>query len=77
MAKRRVEPGQRFRDVRPGLYGRSADSEWIVDAVKADALGVRHAHLVNAADRTERKTLAADVLTDPSRFEEVHGLLKS
>jgi hypothetical protein len=77
MAKRRVEPGQRFRDVRPGLYGRSADSEWIVDAVKADALGVRHAHLVNAADRTERKTLAADVLTDPGRFEEISGPLRT
>jgi hypothetical protein len=77
MARRTVEPGQRFRDVRPGIYGRSADSEWIVDAVKADALGVPHAHLVNATDRTERKTLAADVLTDPTRFEEIPRLLKT
>jgi len=36
-----------------------------------DAQGIRHARLVNAADPTERKTLAADVLTDPSRFEEL------
>jgi hypothetical protein len=71
MARRTIEPGQRFRDVRPGMYGRSADSEWLVEAVKADALGVQHVRLVNFADRTERKTLAADVLTDPSRFEPV------
>ena len=69
MAKRTIEPGQRFRDVRPGI--RSADSEWLVEVVKADALGVQHVRLVNFADRTERKTLAADVLADPSRFEPV------
>jgi hypothetical protein len=73
MAKRRVEPGRRYRDVRPGIYGRPAASEWIVEAVETDALGVRHARLVNVADPTEQKTLAADVLADPSRFEEVNG----
>jgi hypothetical protein len=71
MAKQMIEPGQRFRDVRPSMYGRSADSEWIVETVKADALGVQHAQLVNAADRTERKTLTAGVLSDPTRFAEV------
>ena len=71
MATHRVEPGQRYRDVRIGVYGQSADAEWIVETLRADALGVRHAQLVNAADRTERKTLSAAVLVDPSRFEEV------
>ncbi|HEV2545749.1 MAG TPA: hypothetical protein VGU20_00270 [Stellaceae bacterium] len=42
-----------------------------MEAVQTDAQGIRHARLVNAADRTERKTLAADVLADPARFEEV------
>jgi len=69
MATHRVEPGQRYRDVRIGVQ--SADAEWIVETLRADALGVRHAQLVNAADRTERKTLSAAVLVDPSRFEEV------
>ena len=67
----RVEPGQRYRDVRIGVYGQSAYAEWIVETLRADALGVRHAQLVNAADRTELKTLSAAVLVDPSRFEEV------
>jgi hypothetical protein len=66
-----VAPGQRYRDVRIGVYGRSADAEWIVETVRADALGVQHAQLINAADRTERRTLSAAVLVDPSRFEEV------
>jgi hypothetical protein len=73
MAKRRVEPGQRYRDVQPGIYGRSAASDWIVESVQTDALGIRHAHLISAADPTERKTLAAGVLIDPARFEEVDG----
>jgi hypothetical protein len=42
-----------------------------VEAVQTDAQGIRHARLVNAADGTERKTLAAAVLADPARFEEV------
>jgi hypothetical protein len=69
MAKRTVEIGQRYHDVRPGIYGRSSAPDWIVEAVQTDALGIRHARLVSAADPTERKTLAVDVLADPSRFE--------
>ena len=64
-----VAPGQRYRDVRIGVDGRSA--EWIVETVRADALGVQHAQLINAGDRTERRTLSAAVLVDPSRFEAV------
>jgi hypothetical protein len=70
MAKHTVEPGQHYRRIRGGVY-RPAESEWIVEAVQTDAQGIRHARLVNVADPTERKTLAADVLADPSRFEEV------
>jgi hypothetical protein len=39
--------------------------------VKTDRLGLRHAHLVSAADLTQRKTLSLRALADPSRFEEV------
>jgi hypothetical protein len=63
--------GQRYRDVQPGIYGRSAASDWIVEAVQTDALGIRHARLVSVADPSERKTLAAEVLVDPARFEQV------
>jgi hypothetical protein len=71
MAKRTVEPGQRYRDARRGIYGRSVASDWIVEAVQTDAQGIRHARLVSVADPTERKTLAAEVLVNPARFEEV------
>jgi hypothetical protein len=71
MTKRTIEPGQHYRRVRPGAHGHPREAEWIVEAVQTDAQGIRHARLVNAADRTERKTLAADVLADPARFEEV------
>jgi hypothetical protein len=70
MTKRMVETGQRYRDLQPGIYGRSAASDWIVEAVHTDALGNRHARLVSVADPSERKTLSADVLVDPARFEE-------
>jgi hypothetical protein len=70
MAKRTIEPGQCYRDVRPGNYSRAA-SEWIVEAVIVSTDGIRHARLVNVADRTVRKTLSAEVLADPARFEEV------
>jgi len=71
MAKRTVETGQHYRDVKPGIYGRSAASDWIVEAVQTDALGIRHVRLVSVADPSERKTLAAEVLVDPARFEQV------
>jgi len=66
MANRTVEPGQRYRDIR-----RSVASEWIVEAVQTNANGIRHARIVSVADPTERKTLAAEVLCDATRFEEV------
>jgi hypothetical protein len=71
MAKRTVETGQRYRDIQPGIFGRSAASDWIVEEVQTDAFGIRHARLVSAADPSERKTLSAEVLVDPTRFEQV------
>jgi hypothetical protein len=71
MAKRTIEPGQRYRDIQPGLFGRFSASDWIVESVQTDGYGIRHARLVSVADRSERKTLAAEVLVDPTRFEEV------
>jgi hypothetical protein len=71
MAQHTVEPGQHYRRIRPGAHSRPAEAEWMVEAVQTDAQGIRHARLVNVADPTERKTLAAGVLADPSRFEEV------
>ena len=71
MARQLIEPGQRYRDVSLGVFGRPVNSVWIVQAVKTDSLGVAHARLAKVADLTERKTLAAGVLTDPARFEGV------
>jgi hypothetical protein len=76
MAKRMFETGPRYRDVQPGIYGRSSASDWIAEALVTDAFGIRHARLVSVADPSEPKTLAAEVLADPTRFEEVqprHG----
>jgi len=38
MAKRTVETGQRYRDVQPGIYGRSAASDWIVKRCRPTSL---------------------------------------
>jgi hypothetical protein len=54
-----------------GIFGRAAGAEWIVEAVEADLLGLRHARGVSAADLTKRKPLSVRALADPSRFEEV------
>jgi hypothetical protein len=71
MAKRSIEPGQRYRDIQPGIFGRFSAADWIVETVQTDVYGIRHARLVSITDPTERKTLAAEVLADPARFEEV------
>jgi hypothetical protein len=71
MPKRTIEPGQRYREIRRGVFGGDAGAEWIVEGVKADLLGLRHARLVSAEDLTRRKTLSVRALTDPTRFEEV------
>jgi hypothetical protein len=73
MAKRAIEPGQRYRDLQRGIFGRPMHSEWIVEAVGADGLGIPHARLAKVADLTERKTLSVCSLADRSRFEEIRG----
>ncbi len=71
MPKDMIEPGRRYRELRRSVFGRAAGAEWIVEGVKADLLGLRHARLVGAADLTRRKTLSVRALADSSRFEEV------
>jgi hypothetical protein len=46
-------------------------TEWIVDAIFRGTDGIEYAQLVNAADLTQQKTLAVDVLGDRKRFERV------
>jgi hypothetical protein len=71
MANRAIEPGRRYREIRRGVFGSALGAEWIVEGVKTDPLGLRHARLVSAADLTQRKTLSLRALADPTRFEEV------
>ena len=71
LAAERLEPGQRYRDIQPGIYGISAASYWLVEQVQTGVHGIRHARLVSVADPTVRKTLAAEVLIDPARFQQV------
>ena len=63
-----VERGQRYRDLSPGRFG-ALGTEWIVDAIFQGTDGIQYAQLVNAADLTQQKTLAVDVLGDRKRFE--------
>jgi hypothetical protein len=71
MAKREIEPGQRYCDVSRGVFGRPVNSAWIVEAIATDELGVAHARLARVANLSVRKTLAASVLADPRRFKKV------
>lgn len=71
MPRNAVEPGRRYRELRRGVFGNSVGDEWIVEGVKTDRLGLRHARLVSAADLIRRKMLSVRALADPSRFEEV------
>jgi hypothetical protein len=65
-----VERGQRYRDLSTGRFG-PLGTEWIVDAIFLGSDGIQYAQLVNAADLTQQKTLAMDVLGDRKRFERV------
>jgi hypothetical protein len=68
--KHRVERGQRYRDLSSSRFG-VLGTEWIVDAIFLGTDGIQYAQLVNAADLTQQKTLAVDVLGDRKRFERV------
>lgn len=69
MAKRPIEPGRRYRELRRGPFASAPGAEWIVEGV-TDRLGLRHARLVSAEDLTRRKTVSVRALADPSQFEE-------
>lgn len=68
--KHSVERGQRYRDLSSSRFG-VLGTEWIVDAIFTGTDGIEYAQLVNAADLTQHKTLAVDVLGDRKRFEQV------
>jgi hypothetical protein len=61
------KPGQRFRDIHPGLFGRTG-SEWIVQDVFVGTDGLRYARVVLSSDASQVKTLSVAVLTDRRRF---------
>ena len=61
-----VERGQRYRDLSSSRFG-VLGTEWIVDAIFQGTDGIQYAQLVNAADLTQQKTLAVDVLKDRKR----------
>ncbi len=67
MATPPIALGQRFRDVRVGLFGRQS-SIWIVDELFVGRDHIDYARLVCASDPSERKTLSLAVLRDPRRF---------
>jgi hypothetical protein len=48
-------------------------SEWRVDRIYADPLGLPHAIVVNLSDPTERRTIACPTLGDRRRFEPING----
>ena len=65
-----LEPGQRFRDTQPNLFGRLG-SEWVVQEIFVGTDDLWYARVARASDRTELKTLSAAVLGDRRRFTPV------
>jgi hypothetical protein len=71
MAQRQpIAAGQRFRDIRNGVFGSSA-LEWIVKDVVTGLDGITDAHLTCTRDPTQYKTLSLSVLGDRRRFARV------
>jgi hypothetical protein len=62
-----IEPGQQFREAAPTMFGR-AGAAWIVTRISAGTDGLLHARIVMAADPSQAKTIAVDVLADRRRF---------
>lgn len=62
-----VKPGQRFRDARPALFGRSAPA-WTVQDIFVGTDGLSYARVVLASDPSNSKTLSTIVLADRHRF---------
>ena len=67
-----IVAGQHYREVQPRFLKRPG-IEWIVEAAYTGTDGVAYVRLVNATDRTMRKTLSVSVLNDRHRFQRVEG----
>jgi hypothetical protein len=69
-AKQPMVLGQRFRDVRRGSFGPSG-LEWMIEALLTGVDGIAYARLISVQDRTQRKTLSVEVLSDKRWFVRV------
>jgi hypothetical protein len=68
--KQPITAGQRFRDIRHGVFGASG-LQWIVNELVKGVDGITYAHLTCTRDPTQRKTLSLAVLGDRRRFTRV------
>lgn len=64
MARRDVQPGQKFRQT-------DSTSIWEVLDLKPDAEGISHARLVRVGDATAAKTISVTALKDPRLYRQV------
>ena len=64
MARREVQPGQRYRQT-------DSTSIWEVFDLKSDSEGIAHARLVRVGDATAAKTIAVTALKDPRLYRPV------
>ena len=64
MARRDVQPGQRFRQT-------DSTSIWEVLDLKPDAEGIAHARLVRVGDSSAAKTISVNALKDPRLYRPV------
>lgn len=62
MARREVQPGQRFQQV-------DSSSQWEVVDIAKDAEGIQHARLIRVGDATSRKTLSLVALRDTRLYK--------
>ncbi len=62
-----IKLGQRFRDTKPGLFGR-VGPEWVVQATFRGIDGLWHARVYLASDSSHTKTLSTSVLSDRHHF---------
>lgn len=62
MARREIQPGQRYRQV-------DSNSVWQIVDIAKDAEGIAHARLVRVGDATTRKTLSLSALRDGRLYQ--------
>lgn len=62
MARREVQPGQRFQQV-------DSSSQWEVVDIAKDAEGIQHARLIRVGDATSRKTISLVALRDARLYK--------